>query len=208
MKNLVIGALVAIIAVGGALGAYSASRTVETVTTVEVAVWQRIADDTLYLSTRPEGGQWRTQGTALDMSTVSESGSFRRSDIVSVAVPVTFELATPTPAAAYEEAVVNVLESVTIEFEGEFSATVEADYLAEFTRVVRFFAARYGLVVEPGLRLRVVDNPLNLAGLQGWYNHNHRMIALSEQSLMHGMAHEYVHALQSDMSKGVTRRAG
>jgi len=199
MRNLVIGALVAVIAVGGALGAYSASRTVETVTTVEVAVWQRIADDTLYLSTRPEGGRWRTQGAALDMSTVSESGSFRRSGIVSVAVPVTFELATPSPAAADEEAVANLLTSVTVEFEGEFSVPVEAAFLAEFTRVVRFFAARYGLVAEPGLRLRVLDNVSNRH--DGYYAYENRTIALSEQSL-EAMAHEYVHALQLDMSEG------
>ncbi len=199
MRNLVIGALVAVIAVGGALGAYSASRTVETVTTVEVAVWQRIADDTLYLSTRPEGGQWKTHPRPLDMSTVSESGSFRQSGIVSVAVPVTFELATPMPAAADEEAVANLLTSVAVEFEGEFSATVEADYLAEFTRVVRFFAARYGLVAEPGLRLRVLENVFS--GHCGYYDYENRTIALSQQALT-AMAHEYVHALQLDLSVG------
>ena len=199
MKNLVIGALVAIIAVGGTLGAYSASRTVETVTTVEVAVWQRIADDALYLSTRPEGGQWETHPAALNMSTASESASFRRSGIVSVAVPVTFELATPTPAADNEEAVASLLTSVAVEFEGESSATVEADYLAEFTRVVRFFAARYGLVAEPGLRLRVLEKVSD--GHYGYYDYENRTIALNKQALT-AMAHEYVHALQLDLSVG------
>lgn len=74
MRNVFIGTLVAIIAGGGALGVYASSRTVETEATVEVAVWQRIADDTLYLSTRPEGGRWETHRDALDLSTASESG--------------------------------------------------------------------------------------------------------------------------------------
>ncbi|MXW26385.1 MAG: hypothetical protein F4Z77_08875 [Dehalococcoidia bacterium] len=202
MRTLFIGALVAIIAGGGALGVYAASHTVETEATVEVAVWQRIRDDTLYLSTRPEGGQWETHRDALDLSTVSESGRFRRSGIVTVAVPVTFEFATPTPTAENGEAVANVLTSVAVEFDGEFSAAVEEAFLAEFTRVVRFFAAHYGLVAEPGLRLRVLENVSNRH--DGWYDYENRMIALSEQSL-EAMAHEYVHALQLELSKG---RAG
>lgn len=191
--------MVAVVAGGGALGAYAASRTVETETTVEIAVWQRIADGTLYLSTRPEDGGWDTRRDALDMSPAGDSGRFRRSGIVSVTLPVTFELATPTPTAEDEEAVASVLTSVTIEFEGEYSATVEAAFLAEFTRVVRFFAARYGLVAEPGLRLRVLENVSNRH--DGWYAYGSRTIALSEQSL-DAMDHEYVHALQGDLSKG------
>ena len=186
------------------MGTYAASRTVETVATVEVAVWQRIADDTLYLSTRPEGGGWETHRDALDLSTMSESGRFRWSGIVTV--PVTFELGTPTPTFEHEEAVANVLTSVAVEFDAEPSAAVEAAFLAEFTRVVRFFAARYGLVAEPGLRLRVLHNPSNLVRLQGWYSHEDRVIALSDydlgHALMEGMAHEYVHALHLELSKG------
>lgn len=116
------------------------------------------------------------------------------------------ELATPTPTAENEEAVASVLTSVAVEFDGKPSAAVEAAFLAEFTRVVSFFAARYGLVAEPGLRLRVLHNPSNLVRLQGWYSHEDRVIALSDYDLGHalieGMAHEYVHALQSDLSKG------
>ena len=54
---------------------------------VEVTVWRRISSPTqLYVSTRPEGGEWRTLNTALDMSGRSESGLFHQSNAVTVSV--------------------------------------------------------------------------------------------------------------------------
>lgn len=90
MKNWIIAALVAVIATGGALGAFAA--TYDTTANVEVRVWQRISDGTLFLSTRPEDGTWTTHNTALDMSEVSSSGRFRQSSFVTVGVPVTVEV--------------------------------------------------------------------------------------------------------------------
>jgi len=56
---------------------------------VEVTVWRRISDPTLlYVSTRPEGGRWRTLNTALDMSMESRSGRFNQSNAVLVEVPL------------------------------------------------------------------------------------------------------------------------
>ena len=56
---------------------------------VEVTVWRRISDPTLlYVSTRPEGGTWRTVNTALDMSMESRSGRFHQSNAVLVEVPL------------------------------------------------------------------------------------------------------------------------
>ena len=56
---------------------------------VEVTVWRRISNPTLlYVSTRPEGGSWRTLNTALDMSQRSESGRFHQSNAVLVDVPL------------------------------------------------------------------------------------------------------------------------
>ncbi len=56
---------------------------------VEVTVWRRISNPLqLYVSTRPEGGSWRTLNTALDMSRRSDSGLFHRSNAVSVRVPL------------------------------------------------------------------------------------------------------------------------
>ncbi len=56
---------------------------------VEVTVWRRISDPTLlYVSTRPEGGRWRTVNTALDMSMESRSGRFHQSNAVLVEVPL------------------------------------------------------------------------------------------------------------------------
>ncbi len=56
---------------------------------VEVTVWRRISDPSLlYVSTRPEGGRWRTLNTALDMSMESRSGRFHQSNAVLVEVPL------------------------------------------------------------------------------------------------------------------------
>ena len=95
MRNWIIGALVAVIAVGGALGAFAASQTVETEANVEVTVWQRVSDGSLYLSTRPEGGNWTTHQTPLDMSQRSPSGRFRQGSAITVAVPVSLDVEIP-----------------------------------------------------------------------------------------------------------------
>ena len=56
---------------------------------VDVTVWRRVSDPSLlYVSTRPEGGSWRTLNTALDMSALSRSGNFHQSNAVLVAVPL------------------------------------------------------------------------------------------------------------------------
>ena len=111
VKNWAIAALIAVIAIGGAVGAFAATRTVETTANVEVTVWQRVSDGALFLSTKPEGGTWTTHNTPLDMSTLSSSGRFRQGSAIKVAVPVTAEVIeepqdapvtttpTPTPVA-------------------------------------------------------------------------------------------------------------
>ena len=68
----------------------------------EVTVWRRVSNPTLlYVSTRPEGGDWHTLDTALDMTTLSSSGQFHQSNAVSVEVLLPESqpgaTATPTP---------------------------------------------------------------------------------------------------------------
>ena len=56
---------------------------------VDVTVWRRVSDPSLlYVSTRPEGGSWRTLNTPLDMSALSSSGNFHQSNAVRVRVPL------------------------------------------------------------------------------------------------------------------------
>ena len=90
LRNWIISALVAIIAAGGALAALGVTQ--EVTTDVEIRVWQRISDGSLYLSTRPDGGRWTTHNNALDMSAVSPSGNFRQSSFVTIEVPVFVDL--------------------------------------------------------------------------------------------------------------------
>ena len=101
-KNLVIAALVGVIAVGGALVYAQSSRTAD----VEVRVWESTSDpERNYISARPEGGSWSTLGTiplgrgeASAYETTS-NGRFRYSDIT-LAVPLPDEADAPTVALA------------------------------------------------------------------------------------------------------------
>ncbi len=65
--------------------------------TIEVRVWQKIADErALYVSARPAGGSWATLGTIpLDMNGLSKSRAYRYGDIA-VDVPLEDEPADPS----------------------------------------------------------------------------------------------------------------
>ncbi len=68
--------------------------------TVEVTVWRTVSNPSLlYVSTRPQGGSWRTLNTALDMSALSRTRTFHQSNVVLVEVP----LPEPVPEPAGEE---------------------------------------------------------------------------------------------------------
>ena len=59
------------------------------IATVHVAVWRNVANPAqLYLSTRPEGGAWTTHNDVLDMSLLSDSGNFHRSNLKEVDVEI------------------------------------------------------------------------------------------------------------------------
>ena len=81
--------MVAAVVALGAVGGVSAQTGPEEpqAAGVEVTVWRRVANPSLlYVSTRPEGGSWRTLNTALDMSQRSDSGRFHQSNAIVVQV--------------------------------------------------------------------------------------------------------------------------
>lgn len=85
MKNWIIVALVALIAVGGALAAFAQTRTVDRV--VEVRVWESVEDPSRnYLSIRARGGSW-VDTHAIDLSETTEDGRSRYVDLA-YALPV------------------------------------------------------------------------------------------------------------------------
>lgn len=101
MTRWFLALLVGAIALGGVAFAFAQNtRTV----TVEVTVWRSVADPSLlYVSTRPEGGSWRTHQTALDMSGLSNSGNFHQSNAVAVEVPLPEPAPTPSSATSTGE---------------------------------------------------------------------------------------------------------
>ena len=91
MKTQFLIALACALALAAGPGATSAQGTPPGTTTVvvEVTVWRSVANPAiLYVSTRPEGGSWNTENTALDLSALSRSGSFHQSNAVGVEVPL------------------------------------------------------------------------------------------------------------------------
>ena len=114
VKNVVIAALLAVIAIGS--GALVYSQSFQT-TNIEVRVWQRVSDlSDLYISARPAGGSWRTVGTVplgegqASAYQTTSNGIWRYSDItLAVAlpdapiapppVPAPTNTPTPTPAS-------------------------------------------------------------------------------------------------------------
>ena len=91
MKTQFLIALACALALAAGPGATSAQGTPPGTTTVvvEVTVWRSVANPAiLYVSTRPEGGRWNTENTALDLSALSRSGSFHQSNAVGVEVPL------------------------------------------------------------------------------------------------------------------------
>ena len=84
-------AMVAAVVALGAVGGVSAQGGPEEpqAAGVEVTVWRRVANPSLlYVSTRPEGGSWRTLNTALDMAALSRTRTFHQSNAVLVEVPL------------------------------------------------------------------------------------------------------------------------
>ncbi len=101
MKTTIIAALIAAIAIGSALGAFAATRTVETTANVEVRVWRRISDGELFISSRPQGAEnWSTVDAPLNMSALSNSGRFQLSSVITVAIPVSVEVEVPDAVEA------------------------------------------------------------------------------------------------------------
>ena len=154
MKSAIIAALIAAIAIGGSLGAFAATRTIETTANVEVAVWRRISDGAIFLSTRPEGGDWDTQDEALEITRIHERGRFQISDGVRIAVPVQVEVevgegesASPTPVPL-PEALPDLapVAGPCCEVRGMDGQSATRDrVVADMRRVIEFAEETYGL---------------------------------------------------------------
>ena len=90
VKNWIIAALVAFVAVGGAVGAFAGAHTVNRA--FEVRVWESVDDPSEhYLSIRSAGGSWETAGTIPVPLTdgASANGRYRYGDLrVVLPVPV------------------------------------------------------------------------------------------------------------------------
>lgn len=157
------------------------------VTKVEVRVWQRVGNDALiHISARPARGDWNALPTQrLRLDGISRSGNYRYGDAtLAVALPYRFDVPIPTATVAFEG-----------DFTAEERAALEEQLEQEFARVATFFARTYG-ETAPGLTI-VMERPGDGASF------GRSVIRLSEGFASDGViAHEYVHALQANLSPG------
>ena len=66
----------------------SPAPTLPETVTVDVTVWEHVTTGTLYLSTRPQGQDWTTHTTPLDMSQLHEGRQFYQGSAITVEIPV------------------------------------------------------------------------------------------------------------------------
>ena len=95
MKNGVIAGLVAIIAIGGAVGASAATRTIETSANLEMEFWVSLPYRSVFVSTRQEGAEWITHDFRVPLNEYPGVESLLVSEPVSFSVPVTVEVDEP-----------------------------------------------------------------------------------------------------------------
>ena len=164
MKSAIIAALIAAIAIGGALGALAATRTIETTANVEVRVWKRISDGELFLSTRPQEGEWHTRDAALEFDELNQSGRFQLSTSVTVAVPVEIEVevADEASSAPIQVATPEALPSDApvagpcCEVQGmEGNTAIRNQVVAAMRRVVEFGEETYGLTHSGDITINI-----------------------------------------------------
>ncbi len=173
MKTAIIAALIGAIAIGGALGAFAATRTIETTANVEVRVWKRISDGELFLSTRPPEGDWTTHNAPLNMSELSRSGRFQLSSIVTAAVPVSVEVEVPDAAQAVPTrapapaATPNTSDTPVAgpccEVQGmDQAADVRKQIADDMQDVIDFALEEYGLTHSGNITINIAFSPSGL----------------------------------------------
>ena len=100
--------------------------------TVEVTVWRRISNPALlYVSTRPEGGDWLTLNTPLDMSGLSKSRRFHQSNAVRVTVSL------PAPACDVSRAPWSSFRSSAREEARDRARQPDGTFVGRYTGRVR-----------------------------------------------------------------------
>ncbi len=100
MKNVVLAGLVAVIAVGGAFGAFAADRTVETTVELRVEFWVDTRSSSAFVSTLHEGeGEWITHDFRVPLTEFPGVPTLLVSEPVTISVPVVVNVPEPEPEA-------------------------------------------------------------------------------------------------------------
>ncbi len=97
MKSAAVTALLALLAAGGALTAYSATRTVETSVTIELELWVDTNTSSAFVSTRQGGEEWTTHDFRIPLRTAPAPSRLLVGGPVSLTLPVTVEVDGPSP---------------------------------------------------------------------------------------------------------------
>ena len=88
MKNTIIAGLIAVIAIGGALSAFAASRTVETTVPLQMQFWVDVGSSSAFVSTLQEGEEWITHDFRVPLKQFPGVPTLLISERVQLSVPV------------------------------------------------------------------------------------------------------------------------
>ncbi len=97
MKNTIIAALIAVVAIGGALSAFAASRTVETTVPLQMQFWVDVGSNSAFVSTLQEGEEWITHDFRVPLAPFPGVPTLLVSERVQLSVPVKVEVEVEDP---------------------------------------------------------------------------------------------------------------
>ena len=170
MKSAAVVGLLAILAAGGALSAFAATRTVETSVDIEVEFWVSLRSRSAFVSTRQQGPghEWTTHDFRVDLEAWPGIPTLLVSDPVTFSVPVSVEVEveapafTPMPAATPHlppgEAVSGRATCCSVRGMSDDSAAQRA-VVAEMRRVIAYAGTNLGLTHEGPITINISHTP-------------------------------------------------
>jgi len=173
MKGAAVTALLAVLAAGGALSAFAATRTVETSVDLEMELWVDTETSSAFVSTRQAGGEWITHDYRLALRPSPATPALLVGDTVSLTLPVTVEVeadgaapevlpATPlapaTPHLARGEAPSGRPTCCTVRGIWDQPAKQRA-VAAEMRKVIAYAKTNFGLTHEGPITINISHTP-------------------------------------------------
>ena len=173
MKRAVVLGLLAVLAAGGAVTAFAATRTVDTSVALEVELWVDTGNSSAFVSTRQLGSEWITHDFRVPLRPYPETSNLLVSDRVRFTLPVTVEVdvdgATPgvlpftplepaTPHLVPGEAPSGRATCCSVRGMSDQRSTQRA-VVAEMRKVIAYAKTNFGLTHEGPITINISHTP-------------------------------------------------